>query len=332
MKIFLISSSELASGKTLLAWSVLRALKELKISFDIIKLGSVQTEADKAELALIEDALNIKPKVVTASEMNCPEPSDVIAKACPEAELVVILGSHKIFSDPAPEETCEAKLASAVDPRIFLAIRYGDKANLIYTALTLKSYFGKKLHGVLINRVPASEFEFTLERLAKDLNSWGVPVIAVLPEDRVLKSATLNEYADIINGKMLVEVDKEPCLVESHTLGTGMYQGKLSMFKRLWQRLALLGGTEKEIEDTSFSPRLIGIVAAGRIPPDTALDVARSENIAVIHTELDAFMITERLEKAIFHPTAKQTFRIERFEKLLKNQVDLKQTIAHALE
>lgn len=332
MKVIFISSAELASGRTLLAWSIFRALKGLGVSFDIVKLGGLQSEADRAETQLIEDALKIQPKIVGISEITCPEPNAILSKVCPSSQLVVILGTHKIFSGAAPDEMCEVRLAVSLEPQMFLAIRYKDKANLLYTALTLKSYLGKRLAGVLINRVPTADYKFTLERIAKDLKLWGVPLIAVLPEDRVLKSATINEYASLISGELLVEGDNQESLVESYTLGTSAYQGRFSMFKRLWQRIALLGGKKLELEDPKFSARITGIIAAGRFPPETALDVARAEKVAVIYTKSDAFVVTEQLERAIFHPTLEQPFRIERFEKLLKEQVDLKELILHALE
>jgi len=331
MKAILFSSTDNACGKSLLAWSAIRALGEMGRSFDIIKLGGIQTAADEAELELLNSA-GLKPIDLNISEVTSENARRELARLCPKSGLVVIIGSNRVFSDPAPDAISEAKLAEVFDAHVFLALRYTSRADMLYTTLALKSYLGEKLAGVLLNRVPNDEIEDVTELAAHELEPKNIPITAIIPEDRILKSATIGELAEIVDGVFIVGANRETRLVEKHTLGTSVYKGKLSIFKRLWQRLALLGGTEKELADPDFESRLVGIIAAGRVPPKAASQAAQSENVSVIYTKLDSFTATDRLERAVFHPSHKSKFRIDRFDKLLSERVDIKQVLLRVLE
>ncbi|HDH97306.1 MAG TPA: hypothetical protein ENF73_06245, partial [Proteobacteria bacterium] len=245
MKVVWFCSTDRASGKSLFAFSVIRKLRGMGIPFDVVKLGGVRTAADEAEIDFL-NAMGVSPVDLTESGMAHGDPKRGLEQLRPKSELVIVIGTERIFSDAEPDLDSEAKLADQIGAHLFLAHRYSGRADLLYTTLALKSYLGDKLAGILINRVPGGELEAISKLAAEELNPKGIPVIAVLPEDRILGSATLEEIAGAVEGEFLVD-GGEARLVESHTLGTSAYAGRLSIFKRLWQRIALIGGTEVEL-------------------------------------------------------------------------------------
>ena len=101
------------------------------------------------------------------------------------------------------------QLADRLSARVVLVA--GDADDV----LSAKSSLGDALTGVIATRVPGRR----LDTLPAEIESQGVPCLAVLPEDRLLGGPNVREMADALHASRLVERGLEDEAVEYVMLG-----------------------------------------------------------------------------------------------------------------
>jgi BioD-like phosphotransacetylase family protein len=164
---------------------------------------------------------------------------------------------------------------------------------------------------VIINRVPGEQLENIRDKMIPLLSQKGVSNIAVLPEDQFLSTRSIKEIAEIISGKVICCKEFIDRTVTALTVGTSCLHQELSIFKRVYNKIILLG-------PSSGCPEIAGIILTGnREIPDKVLKIAQESKIPLILVKKDIFTNSELLEKNMSRLSPKDENKVIHFTEMM---------------
>jgi BioD-like phosphotransacetylase family protein len=308
MSLVYISSTGDHAGQSLIAWTIARRLLEKGLRPGFFKpfgtgpvhINDVWTDPDAF---LFKEVLNIQDPL----EIICPftdpgsiekhqRPKEILDKIKKSAEhfladreILLILGSKHIFFDEALHSLPDISIISELNADLVLVHRYQKISTTLYSILSVNSLLKKKVKGVIINRVPPDKIEEVIRQIIPALNEKGIFNISFIPEDPGLSFRRLGEICTILNGKVIFGENFINNAVERMSVGTTNLSGDLLLFKRVYNKIVLLG--------PSNDCGVAGIIMTGnREPGEKILDAVKKSNIPLILIREDSLEALERLE------------------------------------
>ncbi|MFC1868548.1 AAA family ATPase [Thermodesulfobacteriota bacterium] len=308
--LFLGSTGDHA-GQSLIAWAIVRRLMEkgLRIGFlkpfgtGLMKIDDTWADPDaflfKTVLKIQEPLEKICPYVTAENRIKQDGPTEIIEKIKSLAhelstgkDLLLILGSKHIFYDDVPHSVPDITLISELNAYTFLVHRYKNIPTSLYSILSVKSLLKETVKGIIMNRVPHEDIREVEDQLIPVLTEKGDSVITLLPEDPVLSLWSIGEIREILEGKIIWGEEYLDRPVEGMTVGTSDLNGELLLFKRVYNKIILLGPSAE-------SRAIAGILLTGnREPAHRVLEASKKSKIPLILVKEDSFMVKERLEQS----------------------------------
>lgn len=240
-------------------------------------------------------------------------------KSC--CDVCLAIGSRDVFFDSEQSALPDTRFIEMFDARVILIDRFVSKAMTVYSTLALASFLRERLAGIIINRVPKSNWDQFSGKTIPYLKKNGAPILAVLPEDAVISSPTLLDLVELFGAKVLCCEDKLDRLVTGKTIGVHQLPKSMRIYKRVVNKVVLTGGSVDDISNDKME-NLCGIVlTGGRIPAQTVVESARNEGIPLMLTDMDTFATIEKLESGGIQIKARDAFRLERMMKILFDQI-----------
>jgi BioD-like phosphotransacetylase family protein len=102
-----------------------------------------------------------------------------------------------------------------------------DYSSPLISALPEYRKTGKRLLGVVLNKVPRRKLAAIQSQTAADLSPAGISFLGAIPEDRVLLGITVAELAELLQGKILSNAEKSSEVIESIMLGAMTFDSGL---------------------------------------------------------------------------------------------------------
>jgi BioD-like phosphotransacetylase family protein len=200
-------------------------------------------------------------------------------------DVVIIEGPF----DQAPS------VAEALDARVM-----GIEVYAADLAQKLASYrnFGRRLLGVVINKVPRNRLEAVRSEISAQVA--GVKILGIMPEDRALLSLTVSELAGRIHGEILQGAGKAAGLVENIMLGP-MYVGSgLDYFSRQANKAVVLKSDRPDMQLAALETSTRCLVLAGKTTPiSTVLARAEDQNVPIITVKDNVATVVAGIESAL---------------------------------
>jgi BioD-like phosphotransacetylase family protein len=167
-------------------------------------------------------------------------------------------------------------------------------------ARTLASYksFGRRLLGMVINKVPRSRLEAVRSEMATQRAD--VKILGIMPEDRTLLTLTVSELAERIHGEILPGTGETTGLVENIMLGA-MYVGSgLDYFGRRTNKAVVLRSDRPDMQLAALETSTRCLVLAGKTAPIPAvLHRAEDQNVPIITVKDDVATVVASIESAL---------------------------------
>ncbi len=308
MTFLFIGTTGNQAGQSLVAWAVARRLKERGLTTGFFKpcptppLYRHDISGDSDAL-LFKDALDIQDPL----EKICPdldawatsddkdaanlmgEVSSLAAENAVGKDVLLIVGSEHIFFDEVTQLLPDVSLISELGADLILVHRYKKFSTTVYSLLSVISLLRERVKGIIINRVPLDCVAGLKAQIVPVLIQKG-PFVIVLPEDPVLTYKNVGRINQIIGGEIICGEAFLDRLVANITVGAGTLTGDLQVFRRVYNKIVLLGP-----EDAGDNPA--GIILTGnRKPADPVLRAAEKSNIPLLLAKEDSFAVKERLE------------------------------------
>jgi len=339
MRPVFVSSTGNQAGQTLLAWALFAKLRKMGYDPGFCKpLGRVIAgESVDHDVSLFKRVfgLNRDEKELCAALMKGSEGEALHRDAFLESvgrqvselrrgrDAFLLMGTEDIFFNPEGLGLPDTRMVDRLDAEVVLVDRYREDSQTIYTVLAIESYLGSRLKGIVINRVPPQALENLRDRLVPRLRNKGAPILAVVPEDRILAASSVADYANRLSGEVLSGKENLHNLVTGHTTGILPLPKSLDMFRRIYNKIVLKGGPRDLLADPEAEPGLAGILlTAGRKPPAVCVEAAEELGVPLVAVSPDSFEASDILEKSRFPLSPDDGFKAERFLAYMDEQVD----------
>lgn len=306
-----ISSTGDHAGQSLIAWTIARRLKEKGIHPGFFKpfgTGRIQTGEGWADpdAVLFKNLLHIKEPL----EMICPyadyesaekehKPGELLSGILRSAELfrserdiLIIMGSKHIFFDETLNTLPDITIMSEANADLVLVHRYQKLSATIYSILSIHSLLRDRLKGIIVNRVPPEKIDEVRRQMIPALHEKGISNISIVPEDPLLSYRRVGEIYSTLEGRVITGEDLLDNPVERMSVGATNLQGSLSIFKRVYNKIVLLGPCNES--------GVAGIImTSNREPGEQLLEAAKREAVPLIIIREDSLEALEHLESAM---------------------------------
>ena len=220
------------------------------------------------------------------------------------------------------------ELATLLDAQV-LGIIGSNPGTSVQDGLSLKEVFGDRLMGVVPNQVTRYKEHQVRTQLLPTMESQGLRVLGILPEDRRLLAPTVRQVVDHLGGQFLLGDEKSQALVEHFLIGGLVLEWGVNYFDHFDNNAVIVRGNRPDIQMAALgTPTACLILTGGFEPIQYVHHEAQEEEVPLVVVQQDTRQTAADLEalatKITFHHTAK----VERFQELLTKGVDQEALLA----
>jgi BioD-like phosphotransacetylase family protein len=221
------------------------------------------------------------------------------------------------------------KVAEMLGARALVVVKYGDDLQVLDDALTARKRLGDLLIGVVLNAVPRQRMPFVQEAAKPALEERGVPVLAVLPQERLLLSVSVGELTEFLSGTVLCCPDKTDELVEHLMVGAMGVDSALSYFRRKPNKAVITGGDRPDIQLAALETSTKCVILTGNLRPSPII-LGRAEEVGVpmILVRQDTLTAVEVIERFFGKTRFHLDKKVRRFEEMLEDRFDYERLYA----
>ena len=213
--------------------------------------------------------------------------------------------------------------------RALLVVKYQSDLQLVDDALIGRDRLGSAFIGAVLNYVPRPQLDFAEEVARPALERRGVPVMAVLPLERMLQSVTVAEIAEFLSGEVVCCRDKMHELVEHVMVGAMTAASALSYFRLKPNKAVITGSDRSDIQYAALETSTKCLILTGN--QDAAAGIRRrAEEVGVplILVRHDTMAAVESVEHSFGRTRCHHPKKVERFEEMLVDRLDSERLLA----
>ncbi len=215
------------------------------------------------------------------------------------------------------------KVAHMLGARTLVVIKYSDDLQVLDDALTARQRLGDSLVGIVLNAIPRQRMPFVQETVKPALEAREVPVLAVLPQERLLLSVSVGDLTEFLSGKVLCGADKMDELVEHLMVGAMSVDAALSYFRRKPNKAVITGGDRPDIQLAALETSTKCVILTGNLRPSPII-LGRAEEVGVpmILVRQDTLTAVEVIERFFGKTRFHLDKKVRRFEEMLEDRFD----------
>lgn len=346
MKSIYITSVDNYSGKTALSLVIGKNLKERGLKVGYLKplssqpwrIGDKIADEDAAfvreVLELSTNPWDLSPVVLTteflSERIRIPDQTDLLelvkdkAAAAAESKDVMIYEGGGSLREGYVVDLPTTIVANELNSQVLAIVRYKDRRHLLDDALVAKSRLGDQLLGIIINRVPADANEFITKDAIPYLNLKNIPVYGTIPETKTLEALTLQETFEILDAELLTESYNPEALIEALMVGAMTAEAALSRFRKQPNKAVITGGDRSDIQLAALETSTVCLILTGNLHP-SPLVIRQAEDlgVAIFLVPTSTMETVEKLERVFGKTRMGQHAKLEKFEKLVNQYVDI---------
>jgi BioD-like phosphotransacetylase family protein len=287
-------------GKTAVAVGLARRLRQDRRSAALIRVGAPDDESAAADARCFA-ALGLVAG--NASQPASPEEATGLVKDA--------AGTTFLLELPAGEAARPSE-GSAVLIERFANFDAGKAASLGKT-------LGASFAGVIVTATPASR----LDTVIAELTAQGVPVLAALPEDRLLAAPTIGEMAAALDAETLFLDGHAETLVERMTIASIAADPGQSYFVTFGPQAVIVRCDKPDLHLAALhTSTLCLILTGGRMPLAYVTERAESEGVPILITAKDTPGAVEALEPLYAGGRFGGRAKAERIAQLMIDRLD----------
>jgi BioD-like phosphotransacetylase family protein len=168
--------------------------------------------------------------------------------------------------------------------------------------LAMQDACRERLVGIVINGTPPHRVSSLEQRLKPFVESHGLPFYGVLARDKMLRSVSVADLVEELNGEVLCGHDGLDEMVETFMVGAMGSAAALRHFQRTPNKAVITGGDRADIHLAALQTSTRCLILTGNLRPSVrVLGRAAEQGVPVILVKGDTLTTTERVEAAIGH-------------------------------
>ena len=287
-------------GKTAVAVGLAQRLRQDKCPAALIRVGAPDDESAAADARCFA-ALGLAPR--DTSQPVSPEEAAGLMRGAPETTVLLEL--------PANE---------AARPGEGSAVLVERFANLdAARAASLGKTLGASFAGLMVTTTPASR----LDAITADLAGQGIPLLAALPEDRLLAAPTIGEMAAALDAETLFLDGHADTLVERMTIASIAADPGQGYFVRFGPQAVIVRCDKPDLHLAALhTSTLCLILTGGRMPLAYVTERAESEGVPILITAKDTPGAVGALEPLYATGRFSGRAKAERMAQLMLDRLD----------
>ncbi len=325
-----VTSEQRGAGKTALCAGLAKHFigRGKKIGFFKLfiaqgKESSVEVDGDAA---FMKQVFALKESV----ESICPTFADGrnLTTRVKEAFARLSQGRDVVIIEGVSGQDEAEKLVEALGAKVIVVADYSQG-----TPATGDNYksFGKHLLGVVVNKVPRSQYDRVFSELCDVFGKAKLSLLGVLPEERTLGTLSVAELAAQVDGKLLNNAEQSGELVESIMLGAMVVDSGLYYYGRKANKAVVIRSERPDMQMAALETSTKCLILSGTTPPQVAVaQMAESKRIPVISAPAGVANIAASLEEALAQTRFRQEKKLPRLVELMEQYFNFK-AVAQAL-
>jgi len=194
------------------------------------------------------------------------------------------------------------QIAECLDAPILLVARYEDLL-VADRLIVAKSRLGDRLLGVVINDIPEVQIETALEILVPYLESLQIPVLAMMPENLILRSVSVDELVTQLDATILYKPDVKlsEIMVEDLKIGAMDVSSAQIYFSKSFHKAVVTGNNRLDIQLAALGTSTNCLVLTGNsltLNPDV-LERATEFEVPILAVSKDTLTTVGIIERCL---------------------------------
>jgi uncharacterized protein len=182
--------------------------------------------------------------------------------------------------------------------------------------------------GVVINDVPPAEFSTASETIKLYLENQQIPVLGMIPKDRILNSVSVKEIAKRLNAEVLCCSEHLDWMIESLSIGAMNVNSALGYFRQRENMAVVTGGDRTELQMAALETSTHCLILTGRIPPKAIIiERAESLEIPVLSVDTDTLTTVEVVDGAFGKVPLQEEIKVRQIKRLIKQNFDFERLL-----
>lgn len=341
-----ITSTNRYSGKTAVCLALGKHYLEQSYKVGYLKPLSLQPWLTKGRVAdedaaFVKEVLNLpaqpwelSPVVITpeflrehltrdlASDL-LPIVKSAYEKAAEGKDLLLLEGGGSLregYVVGLPTPLVAQKLGSS----ILVVIRFREEVRLFDDVLAAQTRLGEGICGIILNRVPNEVYSFVTDIAVPYFEKRGIPVFGVIPEAHSLAALTVGELKEVLDAEILTKYYRPQAMVENLTIGAMTAEAALSRLRKYRHKAVITGGDRTDIQLAALETSTTCLILTGNLHPSgLVIKQAEEFGVPILLVRSNTMETIEQIETIYGKTRLGQTAKLEKFQKLLYENVDL---------
>lgn len=220
-----------------------------------------------------------------------------------------------------------AVIAGSIDAAVIVVQRGLPDDDTILSLQNLALALGERLLGIVLLAVPQGK----LAQAEGVIDEAALPLLASLPEDRLLFSPTIAEIADALQAEMLLGDEAEDQVIEELMIGPVTVDPGQPYYARRGNKAVITRSDKTDLQLAALQTNTDCLILTGGIAPSPyTLDRASNEEVALMVTRTDTRATVDRLADIFEGSRFSSERKLERMAELLRDRLDY-ETISKAI-
>ncbi len=244
---------------------------------------------------------------------------DSFGRIAKDKDIVLLEGGSRCAQGALIGLSCD-KIAEIFDAKALVVAKHDVPSVLMVDDLLAdKQRLGNRMIGAVLNAVDRSKLGFVQEIVVPFLERKGIPVLAVLPLDRIFASVSVAELAQALHGEIIVRPDLGSVLVENLMIGAMSVDSALTYMRRKLNTALITGGDRSDILLAALETSTRCLILTGNLQPSAfILTRAEEASVPIILCRHDTMTAVQLAEQAMGQTRFHQEKKIARFEHMLE--------------
>jgi BioD-like phosphotransacetylase family protein len=215
------------------------------------------------------------------------------------------------------------QVADLLEARKLIIVPYIDDLQVVDDLLAAQLRLGESLLGGVINQAPPERLGFVQKNLKPFVEQQGVPILACLPQEKALLTATVAEINEQLGGQILCSHHATDALVENLMVGAMDTAMALNYFHRVPHKAVITSGdrTDLQLSALETSTRCL-ILTDNYRPQSLILERAQELNVPIILTRHDTITTIGIVERFFYKSRFHREEKVKHFDTVLERHFD----------
>ena len=294
-----------------------------------VALADAGVDGDAGSLRQVLGLGALSPLRLSSNALKAEASSGSLGGKVAEAYGGVLQDHDAVLLEGAGGIGMDADLAQAaipvieaMDASVIVVVAYSTSLPWEKVAAEVGK-FGRRLVGIVINRVPGNRIESVRDEVGSLLDGKGVEVVGVLPEDRLLMGVNVAQIAERLQAQVLCCADALNELVENVMIGALTVDSGADYFDRKDNKAVITRGERPDTQIAALATSTRCLILSGGVRPiGQVLSWAEDKRVPVLVTDKDTLSAVAEVEQVFAQARFNEEGKLEKLEQMLQEGLD----------